>query len=41
MTHDVYLKMWQLTGPRISGCDAILFDESQDANPPMLDTVTR
>jgi UvrD-like helicase C-terminal domain/AAA domain len=30
--HDHYLKMWQLSGPRIDA-DYILFDEAQDANP--------
>lgn len=30
--HDHYLKMWQLSGPRL-GVDYILFDEAQDANP--------
>lgn len=30
--HDHYLKMYQLSGPRISG-DFLLFDEAQDANP--------
>lgn len=33
-THDHYLKMWQLEGPRL-GADFILFDEAQDANPVM------
>jgi N12 class adenine-specific DNA methylase len=31
-SHDHYLKMWQLTAPRIAA-DFILFDEAQDANP--------
>ncbi|MBB4920990.1 UvrD-helicase domain-containing protein [Streptosporangium saharense] len=30
--HDVYLKMWQLSGPTIPA-DFILFDEAQDADP--------
>ena len=30
--HDHYLKMWQLTQPRIA-TDYIMFDEAQDANP--------
>lgn len=30
--HDHYLKIWQLSGPRINA-DVILFDEGQDANP--------
>lgn len=33
-SHDHYLKMWQLEGPRL-GADFILFDEAQDANPVM------
>lgn len=33
--HNHYLKLWQLTGPRISA-DYILFDEAQDANPLMM-----
>lgn len=32
--HEVYLKAWQLSNPRID-CDFILFDEAQDANPVM------
>lgn len=32
--HDIYLKMWQLSNPRIAS-DFILFDEAQDANPVM------
>lgn len=36
--HDIYLKLWQLSGPRIQA-DYILFDEAQDANPVMLDIV--
>jgi hypothetical protein len=31
-THDVYLKMWQLSGPRLPA-DYILLDEAQDADP--------
>lgn len=30
--HGHYLKMWQLSGPKIAA-DYILFDEAQDANP--------
>lgn len=33
--HEHYLKIWQLSGPRIAA-DFILFDECQDANPVML-----
>lgn len=35
ITHDGYLKFWQLTAPRI-GADFVLFDEAQDASPVML-----
>jgi superfamily I DNA/RNA helicase len=37
-THDYYLKIWQLSNPKIKG-DFILFDEAQDADPVMLDIV--
>jgi len=33
--HDHYLKLWQLSGPKIAA-DFILFDEAQDANPVMV-----
>lgn len=35
ITHDTYLKLWQLSRPRI-GADFILFDEAQDADGLML-----
>ena len=38
MDHDYYLKMWQLSGPKINA-DYILFDEAQDADKVMLDIV--
>lgn len=38
MTHNTYLKMWQLAGPKLN-YDLILFDEAQDANPVMMDIV--
>lgn len=38
---DVYVKVWQLSTPTIAGFDCILFDEAQDANPPLLDIVLR
>lgn len=31
-THDVYLKLWQLTNPRLP-VDYLMFDEAQDADP--------
>jgi hypothetical protein len=36
ITHDFYLKKFQLSGPRLK-FDYILFDEGQDASPAMLD----
>ncbi len=30
--HDIYLKLWQLSDPRLAG-DVLFFDEAQDANP--------
>lgn len=38
MPHDGYLKLYQLSNPRIDA-DVILFDEAQDANPVTLDIV--
>ncbi len=32
MTHDIYLKLFHLSNPKIKA-DVILFDEAQDANP--------
>lgn len=40
VSHDAYLKRWQLTAPVIPG-DTIYFDEAQDADPVMLDVVLR
>jgi len=36
--HDHYLKLWQLTRPRI-GADYMMFDEAQDANPVIVAVV--
>jgi superfamily I DNA/RNA helicase len=36
ITHDFYLKKYQLSNPRLN-YDYILFDEGQDASPAMLD----
>src|SRR5690606_37775106 len=36
ITHDFYLKKYQLANPRLP-FDYILFDEGQDASPAMLD----
>lgn len=38
VTHDVYLKIWTLTRPKLR-YDYIMFDEAQDASPMMLDLV--
>lgn len=38
--HEHYLKMWQLSSPRIYG-DYILFDEAQDANPVIADVIAQ
>lgn len=38
--HDHYLKIWQLSGPALKA-DYLLLDEAQDANPVVLDVVTR
>ena len=38
MDHDSYLKMWQLSEPKID-VDIILFDEAQDANPVVLNII--
>lgn len=40
LTHEVYLKYWQLQHPRLP-YDVVLFDEAQDANPVMQDLVLR
>jgi len=39
-THDHYLKMWQLSGPRFPA-DFVLLDEAQDANPVVQNVVER
>lgn len=39
MLHDGYLKLYQLSSPRLYGYDTVLFDEAQDANPTILDVV--
>jgi AAA domain len=38
--HDHYLKLWQLSGPRLEG-DVVLLDEAQDANPVIASVVDR
>jgi hypothetical protein len=39
-THDVYLKMWQLTNPTLH-YDYLMFDEAQDADPVIAAIVDR
>lgn len=41
MTHDGYLKLWQLSKPSLGEYDAFLVDEAQDMNPCMLDVIRR
>ena len=37
MTHDVYLKMYQLSNPNLEDYEVIYLDEAQDSNPVTLD----
>ncbi|XP_069085377.1 F-box DNA helicase 1 isoform X2 [Pleurodeles waltl] len=39
MTHDGYLKEWQLSKPRLGSFDAIFVDEAQDCTPAIMDVV--
>jgi superfamily I DNA/RNA helicase len=39
-THDCYLKLWQLSDPRLAA-DYVLLDEAQDANPVVAAIVDR
>ncbi|XP_078533407.1 F-box DNA helicase 1 isoform X2 [Lissotriton helveticus] len=39
MTHDGYLKEWQLSKPRLGSFDAIFVDEAQDCTPAIMDIV--
>ena len=41
ISHDTYLKQWQLTGKGFPRYDHILFDEAQDSSPVMLDVMRR
>lgn len=40
ISHDIYLKYWALKDPIINS-DFILFDEAQDADPIMLDILSK
>ncbi|XP_069485754.1 F-box DNA helicase 1 [Ambystoma mexicanum] len=39
MTHDGYLKEWQLSKPKLKPYDAIFVDEAQDCTPAIMDVV--
>lgn len=39
-THDVYLKIWAMAGPRLPA-DFVLLDEAQDANPLVASVIER
>ncbi|XP_055509377.1 F-box DNA helicase 1 isoform X2 [Leucoraja erinacea] len=39
MTHDGYLKLWQLSNPNLSQFDVILLDEAEDCSPVIMDIV--
>nr|XP_033813910.1 F-box DNA helicase 1 isoform X2 [Geotrypetes seraphini] len=39
MTHDGYLKLWQLERPRLPSYNAIFVDEAQDCTPAIIDIV--
>lgn len=39
MTHDGYLKLWQLMRPCLSQYDVIFIDEAQDCTPAIMDIV--
>ncbi|XP_038597076.1 F-box DNA helicase 1 [Tachyglossus aculeatus] len=39
MTHDGYLKLWQLSKPHLTRYGAIFIDEAQDCTPVILDIV--
>ncbi|KAM4678642.1 F-box DNA helicase 1 [Discoglossus pictus] len=39
MTHDGYLKLWQLRRPQLSSFDAIFVDEAQDCTPAIMQVV--
>ena len=39
-THDCYLKLWQLSGPRLAA-EVVFLDEAQDANRLIADVVDR
>lgn len=41
MTHDGYMKLYQLSGPRLAQYDVILIDEAQDLTPAIADVLLK
>ena len=41
ITHDGYLKVYQLSKPTITGFDCLLIDEAQDCTPGMITCTCR
>lgn len=41
ITHDTYLKLWQLSKPNLAKYELIFLDEAQDSNPCLLDILYR
>lgn len=41
ITHDTYLKLWQLSEPDLSAYDVIFLDEAQDTSDCVIDIVNR
>ncbi|XP_074050997.1 F-box DNA helicase 1 isoform X3 [Macrotis lagotis] len=39
MTHDGYLKLWQLSKPSFGAYDAVFVDEAQDCTPAIIDII--
>ncbi|XP_059843083.1 F-box DNA helicase 1 isoform X2 [Hypanus sabinus] len=39
MTHDGYLKLWQLSKPNLSQFDVLLLDEAEDCSPAIMDII--
>ncbi|XP_022527587.2 F-box DNA helicase 1 [Astyanax mexicanus] len=39
MTHDGYLKLWQMQRPVLNGYDVIFIDEAQDCTPVIMDII--
>lgn len=39
LDHNTYLKLWELSAPKLKGYDVIINDECQDCNPVMLSII--